>query len=276
MGTADAGELGTGRFGTDRQLAAIAADTAILARLVADGDLAAPIPTCPDWTLRKLATHVGRAHRWAAEIVGTRSTEFIPFQSVPDGRFPDEQADGPGWLEAGAERITAAVRQAADAPVWAFGNQLPAAFWARRMAHETVVHRADAQLAIGQPIVIDPGQAADAIDEWLVVMSGPLGGRPDPRATALPAGQTLHVHATAATPATHAEDGLAVPTEWLVSHDADGVTVRREHAKADVAVTGPADRLLLMLLRRLPADDPSITVYGDQTVLTGWLADTQF
>jgi uncharacterized protein (TIGR03083 family) len=269
MGRADAGELGTGQFGTDRHLAAIAADTAILARLVADGDLTAPIPTCPDWTLRKLATHVGRAHRWAAEIVSTRSAEFIPFRSVPDGRIPDEQADGPGWLEAGAERVTAAVREAGATPVWAFGNQLrPATFWARRMAHETVMHRADAQLASGQPVAIDPGQAADAIDEWLTVMSGPLGGRPDPRAAALPVGKTMHVHAT--------DDGLAGPTEWLVSHDAGGVTVRREHAKADVAVTGPADRLLLVLLRRLPADDPSITVYGDQTVLTGWLAGTQF
>jgi uncharacterized protein (TIGR03083 family) len=277
MGTADEGELAAGRFGTDRCLAAIAADTSILARLVADGDLAAPIPTCPDWTLRKLSTHVGRAHRWAAEIVSTRSAEFIPFRSVPDGRFPDEQADGPGWLEAGAGRVTAAVREAGDEPVWAFGNELlPAAFWARRMAHETLVHRADAQLASGQPVVIDLGQAVDAIDEWLAVMSGPLGGRPDPRAAALPAGQTLHVHATAATSGTPAEDGLAGPTEWLVSHDADGVTVRREHAKADVAVTGPADRLLLMLLRRLPADDPSITVYGDQAMLTGWLAGTQF
>jgi hypothetical protein len=43
-----------------------------------------------------------------------------------------------------------------------------------------------------------------------------------------------------------------------------------------VAVTGPADRLLLMLMRRLPADDPSITVHGDAGLLAGWLAGTQF
>lgn len=253
----------------DRYFAEIAASTAILAELVDDGDLATPIPTCPEWTLRKLATHVGRAHRWAAEIVSTRSAEFIPFRSVPDGKFPDDQAEGAGWLTAGAKLLTAAVSEAGQEPVWVFGMQrMPASFWARRMAHETLVHRADAQLATGQPVVIDPALAADAIDEWLDVMSGPLGGRPDPRAAALPAGATLHVHAK--------DDLQQGPSEWLVSHDADGVKVRHEHAKADVAVTGPAGRLLLVLLRRLPADDPSVTVYGDTGLLAGWLAGTQF
>lgn len=257
--------------GTDRYFAELTASTAILAQLVAGGDLAAPIPTCPDWTLRKLANHVGRAHRWAAAIISTRSAEFIPFRSVPDGKAPDDRAAAARWLQAGAERLIAAVREADGDLVWAFVGQVPARFWARRMAHETLVHRADAQLAAGQPADIEPDLAADAIDEWLDVMSGPLSGRPDPRAQALPAGRTLHVHA--ALPAGESPDG---PTEWLVSHGEDGVTVRREHAKADVALTGPADRLLLVLLRRLPADDPSITVYGDAGLLAGWLQGTQF
>jgi uncharacterized protein (TIGR03083 family) len=253
---------------TDRYFAELESSTAILAELVGTRDLAAPIPTCPDWTLRKLGTHVGRAHRWAALIVSTRSAEFIPFRSVPDGRFPDHQADAAAWLTAGAELVTGAVSQAGAEPVWAFGSQLPASFWARRMAHETLVHRADAQLAVGQPVQIAPEPAADAIDEWLDVMSGPVGGRPDPRAAALPVGATLHVHASG--------EFLSGPGEWLVRHGADGVTVRHEHAKADVAVTGPADRLLLMLLRRLPADDKSVTVHGDTGLLTRWLAGTQF
>jgi hypothetical protein len=32
-----------------------------------------PIPTCPGWNMRQLLRHVGRAHRWAAEIIGTRA-----------------------------------------------------------------------------------------------------------------------------------------------------------------------------------------------------------
>ncbi len=266
----------------DRYFAEIAASTGILSGLIADGDLTAPIPTCPDWTLRKLAAHVGRAHRWAAEITGTRSAAFIPFRSVPDGKLPDDQREAAAWLQAGAERLIAAVREADGDPVWAFvgnealGSQVPASFWGRRMAHETLVHRADAQLATSQPVEIEPGLAADAIDEWLDVMSGPQLGQPDPRAAALPAGATLHVHAALADPTAPADDPHRVPSEWLVSHGEDGVAVSREHAKADVAVTGPADRLLLVLLRRLPADDPSVTVYGDTALLTGWLAGTQY
>jgi uncharacterized protein (TIGR03083 family) len=252
----------------DSYFAEIATSTAVLAERVSSGDIAAPIPTCPEWTLRKLSTHVGRAHRWAALIVGTRSSEFIPFRSVPDGRIPDDIDAAAGWLTAGAELLTAAVGEAGAEPVWAFGEQVPASFWGRRMAHETLVHRADAQLAAGEPVQIDPGLAADGIDEWLTVMSGPLNGRPDPRAAALPVGARLHVHAK--------DEDQAGPCEWLVSHGSDGITVRHEHAKADVAVTGAADRLLLTLLRRLPADDPSVTVYGDAGLLTGWLAGTQF
>src|SRR5690348_8760485 len=56
----------------DRCYAEIEASTETLAGLVDGADLTIPIPTCPDWTLRQLATHVGRAHRWAAEIAATR------------------------------------------------------------------------------------------------------------------------------------------------------------------------------------------------------------
>jgi len=39
---------------------------------------------------------------------------------------------------------------------------------------------------------------------------------------------------------------------------------------------GPAGRLLLVLLRRIPADDPQVQVMGDPAVLAGWLAHTPF
>jgi hypothetical protein len=36
---------------------------------VAAGQLARAVPTCPEWTLRELAHHVGRVHHWAAANV---------------------------------------------------------------------------------------------------------------------------------------------------------------------------------------------------------------
>ncbi len=249
----------------DRYHAEITGSTAALAALASQDDLARPVATCPGWTLRQLITHVGRAQRWAAEIAATRSAEFIPFRSVPDGRLPDDPAQRPGWLRDGAALLIAEVSKAGDTPVWAHGKTRPAAYWARRMAHETAVHRADAEIAVGRVPDIAPDIAADGIDEWLTELTGPAAGEPDMRAAALPAGQSLHVHAT------------DVPGgEWLISHGEDGITVRREHGQATVALRGPAPALLLVLVRRLPPDDPAVQVLGDHQVLSGWLAGTAF
>ena len=46
--------------------------------------------------------------------------------------------------------------------------------------------------------------------------------------------------------------------------------------EGDVALRGPASRLLLVLVRRLPPDDPQIQVLGDPALLTAWLAGTPF
>jgi uncharacterized protein (TIGR03083 family) len=246
--------------------AEIGASTAALADLVSEADPALPVPACPGWTLRNLATHVGRAHRWAAEITTTRSAEFIPFRAVPDGKFPDDRPAQPAWLNAGAQRVVAAVREAGSDPVWAFGSLQPATFWGRRMAHETALHRADAELATGREPMFAPGLAADAIDEWLSFLSGPVYDRPDPRLEALPAGRALHVHAT---------DGeLAGTGEWLVRHDQSAIHVDRGHAQADVAIRGQAARLLLVLTRRVPPGDPAVQVFGDPALLSRWLEHT--
>jgi hypothetical protein len=121
---------------------------------------------------------------------------------------------------------------------------------------------ADAQLAVGQPVSIPADLGADGIDEWLELTSAD-----DDAARALADGGSLHVHATDAQPGS---------AEWLVSRSGDTVTVTREHGHADVAVTGPAGRLMLVLVRRLPLNDPQVTVHGDASVLTGWLAGTPF
>jgi uncharacterized protein (TIGR03083 family) len=242
----------------------IEASTETLAGLVHGADLTRQVPTCPEWTLRQLTTHTGRAHRWATEIVGTRSAEFIPFRQVPDGRIPDDPALHAPWLRAGAALVIGAVREAGSDPVWTFDGPQPASFWARRMAHETAVHRADAQITAGREPEFDADLAADAIDEWLGSMSGVLDS--DSRADALPDGAVLHVHVT--------DDG--VDGEWLVRRAGSSLTVEPRHGKGDVVVRGPAGRVLLVLLRRVQPDDPQVEVLGDAALLTGWLAGTPF
>ena len=135
---------------------------------------------------------------------------------------------------------------------------------------ETLVHRADAQLAAGaepEP-VIEAEVAADAIDEWLMLLTGGILGNAGERAETLPAGARLHVHAT--------DDGLGGRGEWMIRRDAGGLTVESGHGKGDAALTGPAASLLLVLMRRRPVSDPAVTVYGDSAVVDGWLASTAF
>src|SRR5260370_36084323 len=103
--------------GRDQYLAEIRASAAQLADIVSAHDPDLPVPTCPGWTLRRLATHLGRVHRWAAEIVSTRAGERIPFDSAPDGRYPAERADRAAWPNAGADRVVAANTAAGDRPV---------------------------------------------------------------------------------------------------------------------------------------------------------------
>jgi hypothetical protein len=54
------------------------------------------------------------------------------------------------------------------------------------------------------------------------------------------------------------------------------ISPERYFAEIGIATAGQAARLLLVLLRRLPADDPSIEVFGDTGLLAQWLAQTAF
>lgn len=263
---------------TERYFGEIRASAATLAEIASTYDADLPVPTCPDWTLRQLATHVGRVHRWAAEIVRTRSRERIPFSSAPDGSYPTQPSERAAWLVAGADRVIEAVDAAGAAPVWAFSEIAPASFWARRQAQETMMHRVDAELAVGRDVVLDAGLAADGIDEWLTSVTDPRYRQRGDGSQALPAGAAMRLQATDTS-------GAAAATEWLISSTDSGLSLHRgpteagteaDRAEPDVRVSGPADQLLLVLVRRLPADESAIVVSGDTPLLTGWLAGTPF
>ena len=242
--------------------------TTAFAALVEREDADLQIPTCPGWTIRHLTTHVGRAHRWAAEIVATRSAEFIDFRSVPDGKSPPGTVARARWLTAGAARLIDAVRNAGDDRVWAFGTMRPAVFWARRMAHETLVHCADALIAAGETIDIQAVQAADAIDEWLTIMSRLNAGGHD-LAAIVPAGSSLHIQVTG--------PGPGATGEWLVTHSASGgVEVLSGHGGGHATLAGPAADVLLVLMRRFSAADSTVQVTGDAGLLDRWLQLTAF
>ena len=78
---------------TATYLAQLEAGAAGLADLLNSNSADLHIPTCPDWNLRQLVTHVGRAHRWAATIVTGRTAAPIAFKSR-FGAFPSASTTG--------------------------------------------------------------------------------------------------------------------------------------------------------------------------------------
>lgn len=223
----------------------------------ARGGLDVPVPACPDFTVGQLTVHLGIVHRRAAKAVRTRATEPVRAER---GWFP-EPADPalPEWFEEGAAEVVATLRSAGpDAPAWHFLPGQVAGTWGRRMAHETAVHRRDAEQAHGEPGPLDPDLAADGVDELLASMLPNVLWRQGPPEGSAPAGERFHLHRT---------DG---PGEWLVVFAPGGVTVTAEHAKGDLALRGPAADLLLFGWRRLPAD--RLELFGDQALVDRWHA----
>ena len=125
--------------------------------------------------------------------------------------------------------------------------------WARRQAHETAIHRVDAQLAVGRPVSPwAPAFAADGVDELLSLFV-------PRRSTALRADP----------PVTLAVDCADAGASWLLRLDAHGVTTtldaERRRWGATCAVRGRAGDLYLALWNRAGADD--LTITGDRAVL---------
>src|ERR1019366_10224384 len=72
------------------------------------------------------------------------------------------------YRSAHAVLVEALVAAPPDLRCWTFlPAPSPLAFWARRQAHETTIHRVDAELASGPVAPVTPEFAADGLDELL-------------------------------------------------------------------------------------------------------------
>ena len=209
----------------------------------------ASVPSCPAWTVNDLLGHVGRIHRWVTNVITSGPDAPSAHWSAND---PPGTAEVLAWFGAGVDPLADALNAAGPrATVWSWTPDHTTAFWARRMANETAVHRYDAQLAAGTTAPIEAPLAVDGIDEFFELLPfwrGAENVRGD--------GETLHFHCT---------DGDG---EWLARLDPEGFSVTREHAKGDVAARGTASDLVLFLYGRVRADD--LEVFGDASLLARW------
>jgi uncharacterized protein (TIGR03083 family) len=244
-------------------VAALLEQNELFGELIHDADPSTPVPTCPEWTLQQLFRHVGRGHRWAAQIVGDRLEDYLDPRTVRNGKPPSDPDGAIEWLHGSARAVIGAVADAGeDTPVWTFLGPRPAAWWVRRRLHEATVHRADAALALGVRYDLTASLAADGISEWLDRLAAE---QTTPGSAPLDPGVTLHLHAT---------DDLNSAGEWMIAGHEDGMSWEHGHGKATTAVRGPVVDLLLALLRRRSAADVGLRIFGDQEVWTNWLNRT--
>jgi uncharacterized protein (TIGR03083 family) len=265
MTTPDHAGHGRGHDPVDHP-AAVAAETARFVAAVKNSDLTTPVPTCPGWTLADLVKHTGSVQRWFSALLRARVQEPPRTREV-DLRLPDQESGYAEWLD---ESATVAAEAFAttdpNLPMWAWGADQHARFWARRMLFETVLHRADAELALGLEPAIDRTVAADGIEEFLVNL---------PHATSF-APKVADLRGPDRTIGFHTTD---TDDAWLVRLRPDGFGLdmnRPATDTADATVRGTAADLLLLVYGRLPHTAGAFTHEGDEPLLAHWFADSAF
>lgn len=151
-------------------LSALVRDGAALGDAVRRAGLDAAVPSCPKWTVRDLVAHTGSVYRWVGEHVVRGMAE------PPDPlRIKNPGADPLAWLNDGLTTLIHTLSDVDPAlPAWNFSPPAAkvAAFWQRRMAHETAIHRWDAELAADAPGTFEPAFAADGVGEVLNCLPG--------------------------------------------------------------------------------------------------------
>jgi uncharacterized protein (TIGR03083 family) len=235
-----------------RLLTTLADDYARL-REVAARDLAAPVPSCPGWTVADLVRHVSEVY--------LHKTEAMRHAEWPDPWPPDLSGEEPiALLDRAYSALTAefAAHPAGDKSITWFGPDQTVGFWIRRMAQESVIHRVDAELALGAAVAPIPADlAVDGIDELLRVF--------------LAYGAETWVDYFAPTLKESPGHTVAVRVDgsgWLVTTSPGGVEVTdgdgddgEASATTSAAVTGPPDAVLRWLWAR--GGDDRVTVHGD-------------
>jgi uncharacterized protein (TIGR03083 family) len=214
----------------------------------------ADVPTCHDWSVEDLVRHVARIYLFVSQVLTTRATEAPESRpDLPDGDLVDVFANA-------LDEVVAALKECdAETPVWNWAANQPdlGLFWARRMAHESSVHRFDAQAAHGVVQPIDAELAGDGIDELIDVVAPRVYGRDD-------------LEGPTGTVTLQSSDKGA----WHLELEPGGL--RRVEVLADPSVTvrGTTSALLLATYSRMPWT--SLETTGDIDLLTQWTSAMNF
>jgi uncharacterized protein (TIGR03083 family) len=225
--------------------------------------LDASVPPCAPWLVKDLLRHTGYVHRWAARHITERPGQILDGPSEEEIlRGGTDDAGLLAWFRAGHAALADTLATADPAVECAtfMAAPSPLAFWARRQAHETAIHRADADSASGVTPEYEPGFAADGVDELIRGFGRRLKYQPGAD------GARLRVLA--------ADTGDA----WLVEANDGRLRPRRDANGAEEAgctVSGPASGLYLYLWNRAGSARAGVTITGDPGLLSAWQASVR-
>ncbi len=225
-----------------------------LTEAVASGHIGSTVPTCPEWTVRQLAEHVGGIYRWSTRLVA-ESIVVETWRSKMAIEHPTNDDEVVAWFsDSATAMITAFSAAPTDRRVWVWGADPHARFWPRRMLHETVVHQADLQWTLGREPVIDAATAVDGMDEFLTNL--PHTARWGAPLDRLRGDREKIVFRAADTGDT-----------WRVRLDPTGFWWDRGGEPADATVTATAADLYLLVQGR---HRPAAVVSGRAELLERW------
>ncbi|GAA2101425.1 maleylpyruvate isomerase family mycothiol-dependent enzyme [Actinomadura alba] len=194
-------------------------------------DLSARIEHCGDWTLHDLADHLGGSNLWAAAAVIEQRGDYKPPAA------PRDPAALVSWFEESSATLLHALDRDPGTSAWAFHPPHTVGFWQRRRCLEALVHRWDAEHAIGIPSLLDAELAGEGVAEVFDTMAP----RQMARGRAKPPASALRLEAT--------DTG----TCWTYG---PGVPV--------ATLSATAENLLLLLWGRVRGDSEAFVWEGDQ------------
>ena len=237
----------------DEHVAAISEHAEAVRASAAKAGLDAATPTCPGWTVRDVVGHLGGVQRWAASFVEEARTDPPSGEVVLETPAADPELLD--WFRDGYEHLVK-VLSAADDTVecWTFlPAPFPRAFWSRRQAHETAIHRVDVAAAAGEVVGVAPAFAVDGIDELMLGFFAHRRGR-------LLADRPV----TLGVRVTDAGDADA----WTMRIGPQGRQVDRGTGHGDLLVSGPASDVYQFLWNRAGTD--RVELDGNERVLDIW------
>lgn len=249
---------GTSRIHGTKELwvEALRVEGPAFATAAATVDPSTPVPSRSGTSMGDLVHHLGSVYRYTGAhvvrgVTGRPERDLAAFAEEPRAE------DLAGWWHEQYEKIMSTLEMLdPDAPAWNWAPQTKtAAFWQRRTAHETALHRWDAQMAAVQAEPVEERLAADGVSEVLD--------------TWLPAGRRTGPIDVSGLVALEATD---VAHTWRVRLRGAGVALLDTDTIFDddapdprAAATGTASDILLALHGRVGLD--VLDINGDEHLL---------